>query len=145
MLLLLLFGVITSIITVSGIPVDFDQDEYHFEGFLPNDLIVDSLGNNLPVDNSGVDGYSYEFPTYVFPDTLNPDPFSYMRDKSDVDSFNALPDEPTNEPTYKPAREPTREPTTNDASVDEFFDPLITNLIGESSHYHSLHFDFDLG
>lgn len=119
MLLLLLFGVIVSIATVGGIPLDFDQDEYHVEGFLTNDLTVDS---------SGVDDYSNDLSTYGLPDDSNSDAFSYIRDKSDFNSFSPLPDEPSKEPINEP---------TND-STGQSSDPPITNLIGESSISYTL-------
>ena len=117
MLLLYLFGVIGSIATVGGIPVDWDEGEYTVEGFLPNDTPVDSNANDLP--------------PYVYPADLNPDPLNEMRDKANVDSFRPIADEPNIETTNPPTKEPNNVPT-NDPESQPFVSPLI-NLIGKSS------------
>ena len=123
MLLLFLFGVITSIATVTGSPVDFDQGEYSVEGFIPNDL---------PVDDTGMGSSSNELPTYVYPDSLNPDSLGEMRDKADIDSFRPLADEPITETTDKPTQEPNNDPNS------QLSDQPIINLIGESSSFYIL-------
>lgn len=115
MLLLPLLGVIASIGAVSGIPVDFDQDDdYQIDGFLSNDISVDGSDNGLQLDS---------FPTYGSPDDLDPGVFSFLRDTSDAGAFSLLPDEQSNEPSDEP---------TND-SAGQFSNPPIANLIGESS------------
>lgn len=131
MLLIFLFSVITSIVTVSGIPVDFLQDEYNVEGFIPNDPSADSPGNVSPIDDTGVNNQPNDLPTYVFPDALNPDAFGYMRDKSDVNSFSPSSDEPSSEPNSEATKEPNNEPTND--SDGQSSEPTTTNLIGESS------------
>ena len=55
---LLVFSAVIWIATVSGIALDFSADELNVEGFLPNNLFVDSFGSDLPMDDSAVNNVS---------------------------------------------------------------------------------------
>lgn len=123
------------IATVSGIPLDFNWDKFSAEGSLTNDLSSNTPEDDLPVADFAVGNPSDNLLSNNFPDDSNPDIFSQVREKSDVDTFRQLPDEPTVEPHVEPSVEPPVEPPVQPPAEPsgQSLDDSTLGLFGDSS------------